>query len=295
MKLKDWADKTGIKYLTAYRWFRAGTLPVKAYQTDSGTIIIEDESVFQEQVMVNSQSNDVMSMVLKKTVDFSKNNGTVEDFAAWVLSTFSLKLNGGIDSPRYSRQKPKSEEVQKHFEQFLKPKGEKPKPSMFVASPEVIEKIAETGAWASLSEEEIHKNAVKVDTSKIDIVNATDVPGLNESINDLFYQPNNFLSNNLSSTEGGITRSTELEGLQFCTTNTIQSISNNSLIPTSTVSNCSFFDDSGTLSSFNSKISSGIATFGPTQKELQSSAKIMEIVEKPRRGRKPSKSFRRSE
>jgi predicted site-specific integrase-resolvase len=42
MKLSDWADKQGIHYNTAYRWFRTGTLPVKSYQTKTGTIIVEE-------------------------------------------------------------------------------------------------------------------------------------------------------------------------------------------------------------------------------------------------------------
>lgn len=67
MKLKEWAEKTGIKYLTAYRWFKAGTLPVKAYQTDSGTIIVQDDSFLLENTVETSQiNNDVMSLFLKK-------------------------------------------------------------------------------------------------------------------------------------------------------------------------------------------------------------------------------------
>ncbi|MGB8265256.1 MAG: IS607 family transposase, partial [Candidatus Velthaea sp.] len=32
MKLKTWAEREGVHYLTAYRWFREGTLPVPARQ-----------------------------------------------------------------------------------------------------------------------------------------------------------------------------------------------------------------------------------------------------------------------
>lgn len=99
MKLKDWADKQGISYLTAYRWWRAGTLPVKAFQTDSGTIIVEDDT---EQSMTNN-NNDAISTFLKKTVEYCTSNKKVEDFAAYVLSNFQLKLNQANDSPKYSR------------------------------------------------------------------------------------------------------------------------------------------------------------------------------------------------
>src|SRR5271157_3345928 len=42
MKLKEWSVKQGISYMTAYRWFKSGKLPVKAYQAQTGTIIISD-------------------------------------------------------------------------------------------------------------------------------------------------------------------------------------------------------------------------------------------------------------
>lgn len=42
MKLSEWAKRQGITYRTAWRWFRKGILPVRAYQTETGTIIVED-------------------------------------------------------------------------------------------------------------------------------------------------------------------------------------------------------------------------------------------------------------
>lgn len=144
MKLSDWAKKQGIAYLTAYRWFKDKKLPVHAYQSESGTIIVQDdEETLSEQQMAgsNSNNNDVMSLFLKKTVEFSKNNATIEDFAAYILSNFTLKINYGPESPKYSKNKPKAEDVQRHFQQFLKPKGEKPKPQMFVAEPEALDEL----------------------------------------------------------------------------------------------------------------------------------------------------------
>lgn len=43
MKLSAWAKSQGISYLTAYRWYRAGTMPVRCYQAPSGTIIVDVE------------------------------------------------------------------------------------------------------------------------------------------------------------------------------------------------------------------------------------------------------------
>jgi hypothetical protein len=143
MKLKDWADRQGIAYLTAWRWFKAGDPRLaNAYQSSSGTIIVPDETDFLEQPMAgNNQATDVMSLFLKKTVEYSKNNSSIEDFAAYILSTFSLKINHGSESPKYSKNKPKSEDIQKHFQQFIKPKGEKPKANMFVAEPAALDEL----------------------------------------------------------------------------------------------------------------------------------------------------------
>ena len=302
MKLSNWAKKQGIAYITAWRWFNEGRLPVKAYRSDSGTIIVQDETETPEQVMVNPQSNDVMSMVLKKTVEFSKSSGTVEDFAAWVLSTFSLKLNTINEKPSYSRNKPKPEEVQKHFEQFLKPKGEKPKPSMFVAPAQVIEETAERQGWSLVSGEQISKTAAKVDASKIDTVDMTDIPELSESINDLFSQPNYIVSNNLS-TEGVITRSVDsTPQLNYTGSNNAAFSSNlingdaEGFTTTTNVSSLiSSASQSRNLMDSGSNFTSYNNTFGPTQRELQATAKIMEVAERPRRGRKPFKTTRKPE
>lgn len=136
MKLADWARENGLSYITAHRHFHAGMIP-NAHQLDSGTILVDVKDELSEQGMTNS-SNDAMSLFVKKTVEFSKSGATVEDFAAFVISNFQLKLNGVSDSPRYSRQKPKAEDVQKHFQQFIT-KGEKPKTNSFVMEPEAFD------------------------------------------------------------------------------------------------------------------------------------------------------------
>jgi putative resolvase len=43
MKLSEWAKTQGISYRTAWNWFKAGTLPIKAVQTETGTILVEPE------------------------------------------------------------------------------------------------------------------------------------------------------------------------------------------------------------------------------------------------------------
>ena len=41
MKLAEWARQQGLDFKTAYRWFRAGILPVPSKQLPTGTILVE--------------------------------------------------------------------------------------------------------------------------------------------------------------------------------------------------------------------------------------------------------------
>ena len=43
MKLLQWAKQQGIRYETAWRWYRDGNLPVQAEQTATGTILVHPE------------------------------------------------------------------------------------------------------------------------------------------------------------------------------------------------------------------------------------------------------------
>jgi putative resolvase len=45
MKLSEWARKQGISYVTAFNWFKSGKLPVRAIQTVSRTILIQEEEL----------------------------------------------------------------------------------------------------------------------------------------------------------------------------------------------------------------------------------------------------------
>lgn len=280
MKLKEWAEKTGVKYLTAYRWFKAGTLPVKAYQTDSGTIIVEEELEVEKQEK-KLMSNNAMSVFLKKTVEFSKNDGSIEDFAAWVLANFSLKSNDDPSIPKYSRIMPKSEEIQKHFQQFIKPKGDKPKPNMFVAPPEALEEVA---------------------TQENFLLNAMDnvsVPELTETFGDLLMTPTiNLVKTYDTVAEGMVNRSVDLTP-QLNYTGSNNHAPSNNLQYTTTSINPMLATTNATMS--NSVFYAGDVNpttfpggFKPTQKELESANKVLELTEKPRRGRKPSKNFKKA-
>jgi putative resolvase len=40
MKLSDWARQRGIRYKTAWKWWKAGKLPIPPRQTATGTILV---------------------------------------------------------------------------------------------------------------------------------------------------------------------------------------------------------------------------------------------------------------
>jgi len=294
IKLADWAKQNGLSYITANRLFHNGSIP-NSQQLDSGTILVEDSSAL-EQTMANNTSNDAMSLFLKKTVEFSKNDSTVEDFAAYVISNFTLKVNGVAESPKYSRNKPKPDEAQKHFQQFLKPKGEKPKPNMFIVPEETLEEIAQ-------AETELVKSLHSpTDMSAIPTVNSSDIPELNQSLLELFVP---------TSAEGVVSQSVDLtpQHLNYTGSNNY-ALSSNSLgsgVNVASVmfnsSSPEFSDDSSSIcwgepsTTLNSsyQVSSTAGTFGPTRSQLISDDQGMDIVEKSRRGRKPSKITRKSE
>jgi hypothetical protein len=112
IKLKDWCQKNSISYSTGRRWFKNGLIP-NAYQVGkTGTILVETE---MEPVM---SENNAMSLFLRKTVEFAKNNSTVEDFAAYVIANFSLRFSAtSEDRPKI---KPDPAVIAEHFEQFRK-------------------------------------------------------------------------------------------------------------------------------------------------------------------------------
>lgn len=69
MKLSDWARKNNIAYITAYRWYKNNTLPVKAKQMPTGTIMVyeETENVKPERVAIYAR---VSNQTRRKELDY---------------------------------------------------------------------------------------------------------------------------------------------------------------------------------------------------------------------------------
>ncbi len=313
IKLKEWADRHNLSYITANRHFHAGLIP-GAVQLDSGTILVEDDSL-EQNMAGNASTNDAMSLFLKKTVEFSKNNSTVEDFAAYIISNFRLQLNNTPEgSPRYSKNRPKSEDVQKHFQQFL-PDKEAQERLKEVKNLIKEGKTAGEVVPAELSEQAAELSEVLGNTPPFARVRP-DPDGLGDDFKFMLSEAAAGLApDGRTPTEGLVTRSVDFNttpqqiNYTGSTSQTLSGVSasanlayaSNSSLVSGDVSGTSvqFIADAYAPSApagiyFNSAapVSAG-ALFQPTQKELLSAAKVIETAETedlPRkRGRKPLK------
>ncbi len=80
MKLADWARSQGITYKTAWRWFKAGILPIPAEQLPTGTILvfpptqnINDGVALYARVSSNDQRDD-LTRQLGRLVEYANND-----------------------------------------------------------------------------------------------------------------------------------------------------------------------------------------------------------------------------
>lgn len=82
MKLSEWSRKNGIHPRTAERWFHNGTLPVKAKQLETGTILVFEDEVKEDiknyalyaRVSTNDQKED-LERQLKRIRNYASKNG----------------------------------------------------------------------------------------------------------------------------------------------------------------------------------------------------------------------------
>ena len=84
MKLSEWAREVGIQYVTAYRMFKAGKLPMPYEQLSTGTILVYPEkelrkgnkAVLYARVSSYDQKED-LTRQLNRLKDFSASQGIV--------------------------------------------------------------------------------------------------------------------------------------------------------------------------------------------------------------------------
>ena len=88
MKLSEWCKTQGICYKTGWNWFNEGKLPVEAYQTKTGTIIIntkenvvEDKQEIKECIIYcrvsSHDKKDDLVRQMERCTEFAIANGFV--------------------------------------------------------------------------------------------------------------------------------------------------------------------------------------------------------------------------
>ncbi len=101
MRLVDWAEKQGINYMTAWRWFKHGKMPVKAIQTPSGMILVEEKIEGERHAQLRStgiyarvsshdQKKDLEGQVARMSI-YAANNGLI---VTKILTEIGSGLNG---------------------------------------------------------------------------------------------------------------------------------------------------------------------------------------------------------
>ena len=99
MKLSVYAEKLGITYQTAYKWYKEGKIE-GAYQTMTGTIIIPEsqknnrlKTVVYARVSSNEQRKTNLETQSQRMIDFCIANG-------WVVDKVMKEVGSGLNDER---------------------------------------------------------------------------------------------------------------------------------------------------------------------------------------------------
>ena len=101
MKLSAWASKNGISYRTALRWYHDGTLPARAEQLETGTILVYEEALRMKppaQVAIYAR---VSSHDQKE--DMGRQVSRLKDYAAangWKVGQVVEEIGSGLNGHR---------------------------------------------------------------------------------------------------------------------------------------------------------------------------------------------------
>ncbi len=98
MKLSAWAKQQGITYQAAWKWWKAGKLPVDAEQMPSGTIIVKEQKTAQGSVALYAR---VSSHDQKKDLDGQL--GRLSAFATskgWSVEQAVTEIGSGLNGHR---------------------------------------------------------------------------------------------------------------------------------------------------------------------------------------------------
>ena len=106
MKLSAYADKVGVSYQTAHRWFKNGKIP-GAYQIETGTVIVPDsaipsdskesstrtKTVVYARVSSNEQRKTNLETQAERMQNFCTSNG-------WIVDSVVKEVGSGLNDER---------------------------------------------------------------------------------------------------------------------------------------------------------------------------------------------------
>ncbi len=100
MRLCDWAKQQGIAYVTAWRWFKTGKLPVRAIQTPSGAILVDPQPSPRSsrsawiycRVSSHEKKADLQRQV-ERCIEFCRANG-------WSVESITKEIASGMNDKR---------------------------------------------------------------------------------------------------------------------------------------------------------------------------------------------------
>ncbi|MGW5361730.1 recombinase family protein [Actinopolymorpha pittospori] len=100
MNLKEWATSQGVSYATALRWYKAGRLPVPAYQ--AGRLIVIGEPgvaapgvvAAYARVSSSDQSADLDRQVARVSAWATANDYQVGKIVTEILTSLCVRLHG---------------------------------------------------------------------------------------------------------------------------------------------------------------------------------------------------------
>lgn len=102
MKLSKWAKEQGISYITAFRWFHAGKLPVESYRTPSGGIFVKLPKSNDNKSSLKTYSYSRVSTYQKKD-DLKRQSKRIEDFCVangWNIEKSIEEIASGMNDKR---------------------------------------------------------------------------------------------------------------------------------------------------------------------------------------------------
>ncbi len=103
MKLSEWAEREGVHYQTAWRWFRDGKMPVPTYKAPSGAILVDlphsgssvvSRVALYARVSSHDQRADLDRQVARLTEWTTSKDMVVSEDMTEVLTNFCARLYG---------------------------------------------------------------------------------------------------------------------------------------------------------------------------------------------------------